>query len=172
VSDMSEAFGNEPTMAARRPREQCLAELFQAVGAVVVAGGHVEWYLQRLLLWLRGQGPADLPTVTRLTWTDLVQAIHVEAPRSAKADEIAALMQEANEPTLKVIRDNVVHAYWWTTGGPGIHGNRHQRDGKGSVIAGNMDVVRKGADDLFAFSERLAHLIPDDGWPTARMIDD
>jgi hypothetical protein len=146
-------------------------ELFHAIGAIVVAGGQVEWRLQRLLLWIRDQGPSHLNTVTCLTWTDLEKAIKLEAPSSSKATKIAALMQTATDQHLKTMRDNAVHAHWWTTEkGNQVVGNRHDHKGNGYIVAGKFEDLHQGANQLFQFAYQLAMLTPDDKWPVMRKI--
>ncbi len=156
-------------MAAKDEQEHWRAELFQAIGAVVVAGGHVEWRMQRLLLWLRGQGPESLTTIRHLQWTGLANAIDREAVGSPKAAEIKEVLSV--ERQLNAVRNNVVHAYWWTDGGPGIRGNRHPKYGGGFIIVGTSEQLIDEANKLFAFANRLAGLTPNDGWPIAKAID-
>lgn len=152
--------------------EQNRLELFHAIGAIVVAGGQVEWRMQRLLLWIRDQGPSDLSTVTRLTWTDLERAIELESPSSSKSAEIAALMQTAANQHLKVARDNAVHTHWWTNEkGNQVVGSRHDRRGNGHIIAGRFEDLHNSANLLFNFAHQLALLTPDDKWPIMRRAE-
>jgi hypothetical protein len=143
------------------------AQLFQAVGAVVVAGGHVEWRLKRLLLWLHGKGPSDLHEVTSLNWTILVERTRLAAA-SAENAEVLALLHQAEDQNLKWIRDNAVHTHWWADGRPGVVGSRHpSKKGAGSfILVGTIEDLHASADKLFQFAARLAELAPDDGWPT------
>jgi hypothetical protein len=143
-------------------------ELYYSVGAVVVAGGHVEWWLQRMLLGLRGLGPAGYPTVQKLQWGDLVKQIREEVAAAGGPSEIVDLLDWAERERLQEMRHDVVHSYWWLTPGPGLRANRRPRTGSGWIIADDAEALFRLAADLFECARRLEELTPDvPGWVVA-----
>jgi len=154
-------------MSANRSPDDTPA-MFAGVGAVVVAGGHVEWELRRLLLWVRGKGPHHLPEVTRHLWSTLVQKIRAEAGQSTNATDVLAVLDWADQADLMKLRNMVVHAYWWVTPGQGIRANRHEKGGSGYILSGTPADLTQIADKLFTFAQRLREASsPDDRWPEA-----
>ena len=141
------------------------SQLFQGIGAIVVAGGHVEWVMQQLLLSLRRKGLAGMADTAKLTWTDLEQQIRAAAPGTPRGHEVLEALDLGNEQKLKARRDNAVHSHWAVDGQPGIRGNRYPRREGGRIIVGNATDLFAAANLLFAHAARLRALTDMAGWP-------
>lgn len=141
------------------------AQLFQGIGAIVVAGGHVEWAMQQLLLSLRGEGLARMADAASLTWTDLERKIRVAALGTPLGHEVLAALDLGEEQNLKARRDNAVHSYWAVDEQPGIRANRFLRREGGRIIVGNATDLFAAANLLFEQAARLRALTDMTGWP-------
>jgi hypothetical protein len=153
------------------------AEIFAAVGAVAVAGGHVEFSLQRLLLRLRwvdrGGAEFDVQThravVHSMMWKQLVDKINQHLKTHPRPD-VAALLERADQGRFGEKRNDVIHAYWWLDGGPGIRANRipgRPRNGvAGWAIGGDTPDLFAIAEKLFTFARDLEQLVPGPPWLT------
>jgi hypothetical protein len=128
-------------------------ELFRMVGAVTVAGGHVETAMKRLLL-------------VDKSWTQLHDDLRSFCPDQPQ--NLADTLDWGEENRIKARRDNVVHAYWWIFDGCGVRRSRFRRKSEGAVMTGTMDDLRKDAELIFAYSERLDDLLGSD-WAYAML---
>ena len=142
-------------------------ELYRRVGAVTVAGGHVETAMKRLLLLFMGDVGGF--SVVDKTWSDLHKAIEAEC---TGADErrisTAEVLSWGEEHKVKKRRDDVVHAYWWTFAGCGARRSRFYRKTEGTTIGAQLEDLDEDASMLFEYAEMLDRLLWTD-WPEARL---
>jgi hypothetical protein len=142
---MSGAFDNE----------QEARSLYQAVGAVVVAGGHVEFRMHRLLAAIRGHKYPDLGITKKLGWSELATALRKEAHQSNHKLVLLTLMER--EAGIKTLRNNVVHACWrLDMGGPTAM--RTYQGGSIATLVGSMSDLRAAAQRIFGFADELEAL--------------
>jgi len=148
--------------------------LFQArlnarIGAVTVAGGHVETAMKRLLLLLREESGGF--SLVDMTWTDLHRALAAECdgpdldPRRIR---LARVLAWGEDKQVKRRRDNVVHAYWWSFDGCGVVRSRFHRRQDGQMMVGSMEDLEEDAGLLFEYADRLDDLLGED-WPRAML---
>lgn len=155
---MSGAFDND-----QEARSLC-----QAVGAVVVAGGHVEFRMQRLLAAIRGHKYPDLGTTKELSWSQLAEALGKEAHESNHKEVLLSLMKR--EAGINTLRNNVVHAVWRLDMGPPT-AMRMFRGGSAATLVGSMSDLRAEAQSIFGFADALEALAVEHGqtpFPIAR----
>jgi hypothetical protein len=142
-------------MAPEGESDRWQAELFRGVGAVVVAGGHVEWGMQQVLLSIRTGCSFDgLENVWSMQWHDLAKAIRGEGKPHPRQPQISGVM--ASEARLNRLRNDVVHAYWALDGG--LRGARHTPKGDRYIIVGGVEELSEMAEELFDFARRLGCL--------------
>ncbi|MFD7896518.1 hypothetical protein [Streptomyces sp. NPDC059743] len=141
--------------------------LYGLIGAIVVAGGHVEAAMKRLVLLLRDdQGGFSL---VDKTWSDLHKLLVAQSRRSLpQATALAVTLEwgEANE--LKRRRDDAVHASWWNWDGVGVIRSRFFRKQDGANIVCTFEDLEEDTKLLFEYAERLDLLLGAD-WPQARL---
>ncbi|MGW0915929.1 hypothetical protein ACWD1Z_29875 [Streptomyces sp. NPDC002784] len=141
--------------------------LYRLIGAIVVAGGHVEASMKRLILLLKGdQGGFS---VVDKTWTDLHKMLLTQSRRSIpQASALATVLAWGEEHELKRRRDDVVHASWWHWDGVGVIRSRFFRKQDGTNIACTFEDLEDDAQLLFEYAHRLDSLLGAD-WPQARL---
>jgi hypothetical protein len=143
-------------------------ELYEKVGAVVVAAGHVETAMKRLILLLEGEPEAHFSLVDK-NWTDLHNRLRILADgTSERRIELGDALDWAKAEQLKRRRDNVVHSYWWIYAGLGARRSRFYRRTDGTTIDATLVDVGEDADLLFEYAERLDALLGSD-WIIARL---
>jgi hypothetical protein len=142
--------------------------LFQLVGAITVAGGHVETAMKRLLL-LMTETEGRFSLVDK-TWTDLHNALVAQAETGQ--DDLRTALRDALQwgetNRVKVRRDNAVHAYWWIYEGCGARRSRFYRKTEGKTILAQLTDLDEDADLLFEYARRLDELAGPD-WPIAML---
>lgn len=129
--------------------EEFRQELFRRVGAVTVAGGHVETAMKRLLLILTAtEGRFSL---VDKTWTQLHQALVAESINGEDGRRLAlrSVLEWGDANRVKSRRDNVVHAYWWIYAGCGARRSRFYRKKDGSTILAELSDLEDDAALLF-----------------------
>jgi hypothetical protein len=120
--------GDDPTMAlpSLRPlravgRENPVADirhqvsLFHAVGAVTVAGGHVEMAMRRVYVSLTGGKNEDLDSAPTL-WADLdkkLAKLCQQEPEAGIRPKLRELLAAAEAEKLRDKRNTIIHGYWW-----------------------------------------------------------
>jgi hypothetical protein len=143
-------------------------ELYEKVGAVVVAAGHVETAMKRLILLLEKEPEAHFSLVDK-NWTDLHDRLRLLADgTSERRIELGDALDWAEAEQLKRRRDNVVHSYWWNYAGLGARRSRFYRRTDGATINATLEDVAEDADLLFEYAERLDALLGAD-WIIARL---
>ncbi|UXA14073.1 hypothetical protein KXD97_09985 [Mycobacterium sp. SMC-8] len=146
--------------------------LFSAVGAVTVAGGHVEMALKKVLVSLTGGTNRDLASKdVPADWNPLHTKISklCEADPSDLAQRVAKLLEAAEKERLRDIRNNVVHSNWWLAGFDSgeLWSGRYYRGGKEpTCISDKAEHLYSIADKLFGFAAELEALVTP-MWPLA-----
>ena len=145
--------------------------MISGVGDVVVAAGHVEWELRRLLLSVRGHGPDHNSDVSKFLWAELVKKLRAEAGGSVDAADILAALDRADRENLAGLRNMVVHAYWQNSPGPRIRGIRQEKNGNEWNIVGDPQDLTRVANKLKAFVRSLKQIgQPDSRWPDVYLV--
>jgi hypothetical protein len=143
-------------------------ELFRRVGAITVAGGHIETAMKRLVLLLtETEGRFSL---VDKTWTDLHNALVAESAEGQddRRTALREVLEWGETNRIKIRRDNVVHAYWWTHAGCGARRSRFYRKTDGSTILAELSDLEEDAALLFEYAWRLDELLGPD-WPIAML---
>lgn len=151
-------------------------QLFNAVGQVTVASGHVEMAMKKVLVSLRG-GEADLmsrdlPTV----WADLVKELRKFCDDSTElVSKLKTLLDEAEENKLNDQRNDVVHGYWWMVSAhehlvnARYYRPRDQIDP--AMIFNRPADLQNFSQQLFTLANELERLVVPD-WPLAMFASD
>ncbi|GHF78803.1 MULTISPECIES: hypothetical protein [Streptomyces] len=152
------------------PNESDLAfreRLYSLIGAIVVAGGHVEAAMKRLILLLKGDEGGF--SVVDKTWTDLHKLLVTQSRRSIpQAAALAEVLKWGDDHELKRRRDDAVHASWWNWDGVGVIRSRFFRKQDGASIVGSFEGLEEDARLLFEYAQKLDVLLGAD-WPQARL---
>ncbi|MDX2919798.1 hypothetical protein PV702_06495 [Streptomyces sp. FL06-04B] len=141
--------------------------LYREIGSIVVAAGHVESTMKRLVLVLKAdQGGFS---VVDKTWSDLhkmlVSQTHTGAPH---CKNLAEVLDWGESNDLKRRRDDVVHASWWDWDGVGVTRSRFFRKQDGVTIVGTFEELAEDSRLLSEYAEKLDALLGTD-WPQARL---
>lgn len=142
-------------------------ELYQAVGSVTVAGGHIEASMKRLLLIL---GDSDtIFSLVDLQWADLHTRLLQECDdRDNRRRELRRALDWAERRELRERRHTVVHGAWWLFSGCGARVSRWPRRASGHVELGEMDELARLAVQCWELVRRLDELLGED-WPRAML---
>jgi len=143
--------------------------LYARIGAITVAGGHVETAMKRLLLLLRGQ--SQFSDVADKSWSQLHRCLQSErADADARRKRLRRVLEWGEKNRVHERRDNAVHSYWWIYDGCGVMRSRfyldHDQDGV-SMIA-SLAELDDDAQVLFEYANRLDDLLGED-WPRAML---
>ncbi|MFL0243158.1 hypothetical protein, partial [Mycobacterium sp. SMC-17] len=150
--------------------------LFHAIGAVTVAGGHVEMAMKRVLVTLRGGKNSDLagedvPADWKLLEDQLTKAAKPRETLLQKA--VFELITEAGVRELREGRNDVVHGYWWLIpmGSDGLVSSRYYRPKKNdqqdpAQTHPTLHMLQQLAGDLFELAHKLDALVTPH-WPLA-----
>ena len=142
--------------------------LYGRIGAVVVASGHVEAAMKRLLLLL-DEAPEAQFSLVDLNWTKLHELLRGHASESTeRSQELCRILDWGEDNQVKQRRDNVVHAFWWNYAGLGARRSRFYRRSDGATINATLDDLTEDADLLFEYAEKLDVLLGSD-WIIARL---
>lgn len=143
--------------------------LFSKIGAITVAGGHVETALKRLLILLKGED-GKFSSVDE-NCTELHKALSDECSGSSldsRRSGLKDVLEWGKQKEVKRRRDNVVHAYWWIFDGCGVVRSRFHRKQDGATMIGSFEDLDEDADILFAYARRLDRLVGED-WARAML---
>lgn len=147
---------------------QFRTELYARVGAIAVAGGHVETAMKRLLLVLTAPDEARFSTVDK-TWTRLHADLRAQCDGTdERRQRLADALDWAEANRIKDRRDDVIHAYWWTFAGCGARRSRFNRGGDGKTILAELADLDEDSRLLFEYADRLDLLLAND-WVIARL---
>lgn len=139
--------------------------LFLAVGAVTVAGGHVEMALRKVLVALTGGENKDLASKdVPADWNVLHKKISklCEIDASELAQRVAEYLNAAETAGLRDTRNNIVHSNWWLTAFDSgeLWSGRYHRGGKQPMcISDTAENLYKIADKMFDFAASLESLV-------------
>ena len=148
--------------------EEFRQELFERVGAITVAGGHVETAMKRLLLLLT-ETKGSFSLVDK-TWTDLHNALVAQSAEGwdDRRSGLREVLEWGEANRVKTRRDNAIHAYWWIHAGCGARRSRFYRKQDGSTILAELTDLEEDATLLFEYAWRLDELLGPD-WPIAML---
>jgi hypothetical protein len=141
--------------------------LYRVIGAIVVAAGHVEAAMKRLILLLKDeQGGFSL---VDKTWSDLHKLLLTQSRRSIPlATALTEVLEWGDSKELKRRRDNAVHASWWDWDGVGVTRSRFFKKQDGANLVGAFEDLEEDAKLLFEYAEKLDLLLGAD-WPQAKL---
>lgn len=162
--------GRNHTWADRKHQRR----LFHAVGAVAVAGGHVEMALRKVLVTMTGGqntklASKDIPT----EWKALEDKIRKLCKNNSSelSQNVLDHFAVADKMGFRTIRNDIVHGCWWLVPvGPDelLWSGRYYAGGKqppGSVH-GSPEQLYSVADKLFHFAAELESFVTP-YWPMA-----
>jgi hypothetical protein len=147
------------------------ARLYERIGAVTAAGGHVETAMKRLLLLLLLRSESGGFSLVDWTWTALHNALAEECGKpdpDARQKRLKRVLAWGEQKGIKKRRDNVVHAYWWNFDGVGVMRSRFQRRKNGVQMIGALEDLEEDAALIFEYARRLDELLGED-WPRAML---
>jgi hypothetical protein len=169
-----------PVRIMAKPNRQADAlhqvRLFHAVGAVTVAGGHVEMAMKRVLVTLRGGRNSDLagedvPAEWSILEDKLKKASKPQETPLQKA--VFELLSGAGVGELREGRNDVVHGCWWLIpmGTDGLVSSRYFRQKKNQPQAPaqmhpTLQMLQQLAGDLFDLAHALDAMVAP-VWPFA-----
>jgi hypothetical protein len=143
--------------------------LYAKIGAVTVAGGHVETAMKRLLLLLKGE-PGGFSQVDK-SWTDLHKALLKECSGQdldATRKRLKRVLAWGEASDAKRRRDDAVHSYWWIFDGCGVVRSRFRHNEDGRTMISSLDELEKDAEILFEYACRLDDLLGE-AWARAML---
>jgi hypothetical protein len=141
--------------------EQDWAILHGSVGRYIIAAGRAEDLMFRMLVALRAANGQPAPEKAAM-WSGLVDALLNQALSSPFESQINDAMQGAKRRGR--LRNNIVHAGWFSAGPEKYVGRRHSAHGEGSatlflsreVLDQNVLAMEKFEFDLGSLAERIA----------------
>lgn len=148
--------------------------LFNAVGAVTVAGGHVEMAMRKVFVSLRGGVNRDLAGEDiPAEWSRLHEALLklCESNTNEIATKLKALLEDAETKNLRESRNDIIHGYWWLipmqddvlTLARYFHPKAKQSPANSHP---KTEQMQKFAQRLFEFAAKLEALVTPE-WPIA-----
>ncbi|GAA1954745.1 hypothetical protein [Catenulispora subtropica] len=144
--------------------------LYPRIGAVTVAGGHVEAAMKRLLILLM-ESSGRFSLVDK-SWSELHTLLVKESRKpGGRRKELAGILQWAVDNRLKERRDNVVHAYWWIFDDVEVTRSRFFRKEDGANMTGTFADLDEDANLLFEYAQKLDDLLGED-WARALLFRD
>jgi hypothetical protein len=148
-------------------------ELFEVVGSIAVAAGHVEAAMKRLLLVLTGE--RTVFAFVDFQWSDLHKRLMDECG-SHRADErrqrLSELLTRAESERLAERRHTAVHGAWWVFAGCGARVSRWPRRASDAIIVGQLADWQQFAEKLWEYAASLDELLGDDEWARAMLPAD
>lgn len=141
-----------PTVEDERMR----ARLYQLVGSIAVAGGHVEAAMKRILLTFPGGDTAFV--LADYQWSELhKKLLHLCDGEDRRSKDLAHILGWAEKRRIRDRRNDVIHAAWWP-----YHAER--------LVAGRWPKKQGGMNLIMAFEdlERLEVLC----WEYVRKLDE
>lgn len=152
------------------PQDEDLAfreELYRAVGAVTVAGGHAESAMKRVLIVMEGK---DRFSDVELPWGRIVDRLRrASTTNHALAQRLEEVLDWAANRKVKERRDNVVHASWIEFPDLEVTGSRFTRDGESYSLTTSFEILKADAEVIVEFASRLDDLVESE-WPQARLL--
>jgi hypothetical protein len=144
------------------------ADLYRHLGALVVAGGHAEAAMKRVVI-VSQERSGDFVEVD-WNWTDLEKALNrVAAGDSALAAPLGQVLSWGADNEVKRRRDDAVHAYWWDFDIGQTMRGRFARRERGVMITGTIEDLQRDAEVVAEYAERLDELVQVT-WPQGRLL--
>lgn len=138
--------------------------LFSVVGAIVVAGGHIEAEMKRIVIMgegLRGASFVDLD----LNWTDLeLRLDSLVSAGGPLAAEIEQTLSWGRDHKIKKRRDDAVHSAWALYDVGSAQRARFARKSTGVVQIDSLEDATETVPDMWEYASRLMTI---GIWPTA-----
>lgn len=136
-------------------------KLYYIVGAAVVASGHIEAAMQRLVILTTGGRKADL-SLGNWNWTQLHGELRKQSSNNGPPNNtVTTSLDWAEKNDIKKIRDKFVHASWWDYADVGVVCTRIERKSSGSTILGTLEQLATEASLLHEYSAKLDDLVGD-----------
>lgn len=155
---MIRAGGSDDADAALR------SNLFTLVGAITVAGGHIEAEMKRIIIQAEENRGATFVDVDE-TWTGLERRLEaISAGGGPLADEIGTALAWAKRRRIKDVRDDAVHSAWCLYDVGSVQRSRFRRRASGEMHAEQLSAYMSHVPKMFAYAARLANI---GTWPTA-----
>jgi hypothetical protein len=134
--------------------------LYGAVGQAVVAGGHIEASMKRLLILL--QGKENRFALVDEQWSSLEKKLGREVRRTSGhltypelRGEVSELLDHAARKQLKRRRDSIVHGSFWDYDMPVLLLARFARREDGHTEVTSLENVEQTAAELYDYASRL-----------------
>jgi hypothetical protein len=150
-------------------------QLFHAIGAITVAGGHVEMAMRKVYLSLTGENRDLASPEVSGHWANLEDLLEKLCDNTTDVrKKLKDVLDWSAEKTLRDRRNDAIHAYWWLFKTDGwFHNSRYYPTKKkqkqsqppvGFVV--RPEAYHRLASMLFEFANRLEALVTPD-WPIA-----
>jgi hypothetical protein len=148
--------------------------LFNVIGSVTVAGGHVEMAMKKVLVSLQNQHRNLMDRTVPGDWDNLEKDLWklCEIPTSDVLIRLKELLQSTKDDDLREQRNDVIHGYWWTVAAHNrlINARYYRPKKSGSQqpvrIQTTLQAVQDIATKLFELAGKLDALVTPD-WPIA-----
>lgn len=138
--------------------------LFSVLGAIAVAGGHIEAEMKRIIL-ISNEGRKSGFDEVDLTWTDLEkELLRIAAGEGAVAQTLAPVLAWGLEHNIKTMRDHAVHSAWCLHDIGHVQAGRFQRKSSGASLQTTFDELTSTVADMFTYLDGLQRVV---NWPTA-----
>lgn len=142
-----------------RRDEQARVPLYFLIGAITVAGGHIEAAMKRLAILTRGSADGSFSTID-WDWTSLHAELRQQADTVGPPnDTLAHALDWAEEHQIKRKRDDVVHACWWDYADIPVTRGRFNRKSDGHNIVGTMDELKTTAEECATYAAMLEDVV-------------
>jgi hypothetical protein len=145
------------------------SRLYVKLGAIVVASGHIETAMKRLLLVLRGQ--SNFAEVAEKSWAGLHRCLLSERTNAdSRRKRLRRVLDWGVANRVKDRRDNAIHSYWWIFDGCGVMRSRFylDHDQNGVNMVSSLNELDEDIGVLFEYAKRLDDLLGED-WPRAML---
>jgi hypothetical protein len=137
-------------------------KLFEIIGSITAASGHIEASMKRLLVIFQDSDHVGFALVDH-PWTELVKRLRTECTGAdSRRQNLAKVLDWAEKHRCKEHRDTVVHGSWWLFDGLGATVSRWPRKEQDVVIFGELAAFQRHANYLWEFNRRLDELVGDD----------
>lgn len=138
------------------------SKLYCIVGAAVVASGHIEAAMQRLVILQKNHAKKADFSVVNWEWSRLHAEIRKHSDiKGVPNKAVIEALDWAEKNAIKKIRDDFVHASWWDYAGVGAVRTRIARKTTGNTILGTLEQVAENAETLHVYANMLDELVGD-----------
>ena len=148
-------------------------QLFHAIGAITVAGGHVEMAMRKVYLSLTGENRDLASTEVAGHWANLEESLDTLCDGSTDVrKKLREILDWSIKNKLRDRRNDAIHGYWWLFATDGWFHNSRFYPAKKKRAQPPLGFVVKPPDyhqlasRLFEYANRLEGLVTPD-WPIA-----